>query len=329
MLARDANSSWVPGNELLYSEYLQQQLDDEYIVAHYHQNLLKITLNGEMKDIFEQWLPELNLPEVEYISKHGHHPMNVMMVSLCQLREDTILQFVNAAADEQVAADQIHQLNQIMGLAILKLKLKHLEEEFDVVGNRRFAEFVTLLSENLSSKTNKIILDHYLMFFDKIAQHGKPTIEDVIQSCHDLELKLSGKPPLSPLMHIAICGVIGAIVGFVLGVFIGALVSLPSGGFGAVPGAMLGSLKGYNLGTSIGLMCGVGVGSLAGLHGLFNGRKRHIEYQARKEAALDPLIKEAINKVDTSLKPFEYQWGHHLLDERKHEANHGRQFKAR
>jgi hypothetical protein len=214
---------------------------------------------------------------------------------------------------ESVAFENEFQLAQHLQVTLLNKKIKDFEN-LNLPKNQQLVDSYIALSNSLAKEPwteanyyqNLAITDHYIAQVDKMRVHPNLTKEDIKEiekSGQELDNKLYGKPPISPTLRAAICGVIGALVGVALGIVVGTVSSLWLGGFATLPAALLTGFKGGYLGVTVGLaIASAGTGAN---YGFFSGKQKQAEYAAQKDLQarkMDPEVVEHKEAIEASFK---------------------------
>lgn len=144
---------------------------------------------------------------------------------------------------------------------------------------QKFKNLLVTLVEEKHASDNHAAYAVTITHFNKIADQFVKTpqslsAEELIKISNQLDAKLIDKP-MSVKLKMAICGVLGALIGGVIGF----AVTLGIGGFGGFVGALIGGAKGFAIGAGIGGGAGVIVGGVAGG---YNRRKNYSLFQERQ-----------------------------------------------
>lgn len=132
----------------------------------------------------------------------------------------------------------------------------------------------------------------------------------------------SGNEFLSQKVKIAVCGLLGALVGLVLGAVVGSLL----GGYGAIPGGFLGLVKGFTVGTAIaGGGCVLGAAMGSGL-GLFK-HKRDVKVSAVSANKAEQPDSAAPKENDSPVSTKVAEAKDKLIAELKNEVNARKQLR--
>ena len=162
-------------------------------------------------------------------------------------------------------------------------------------------------SVDLISGPYPTIIQHVAQEAANVFYNPNRGYKEIGNSFEQLDEALHGKQPMSPKVKAAICGVIGALVGFAIGIVVGAAITAWGGGFGALPGAIAGAFLGFTVATTVGIG-GAGLGALAGgVSGFFNAKENIKKFKSEKHVTFKTETKELY--VDIGVIDYEKRHG--------------------
>lgn len=292
-----------------YQEHLRSQLNDVDILVRAARDLnnrsgIGIAINEELYKKFEL----MNNPKFQlstFTDTLYNYEVGGITYYFIFAAKDAISELVNVMKPNVVELILKTQLAEFYK-NIEALKPVHQDEESPLLpAYKNFqALYQALINEPEETKNierSAIIIAHFNDLAIKFKNDPLAnTPQNLEKSLEELNKKLYGKPPMGKALNATICGVIGAIAGFLFGVVIGAAIIARSDGFGAFIDAFEGAFTGFTLSTKIGLSVAGGVGLLSSLGGGFWAKRNQRKYEENKileKTEIDDDVQTAMDNI--------------------------------